>query len=122
LASHRRAAMAHATIRPMHSHAGFARADRAHRRSRLGSILALLVVILGACGTSAPTGTPATSAGPSPSSVATPTSSAEATPVADPATIYASIEDQVIAIRGLHPKAKVDPHILDDAGIKKLIN
>jgi hypothetical protein len=41
--------------------------------------------------------------------------------VPDPATVYASIEDQVIAIRGLEPKAKVDPKILDDAGIKKLI-
>jgi hypothetical protein len=106
----------------MHRHAGFTRADRARPRpSRLGWLIAALTLLVGACGTSAPTGSPGTSAAPSSSSVATPTASAAATPVADPATVYASIEEQVIAIRGLQPKAKVDPKILDDAGIMKLI-
>jgi len=109
----------------MHRHPGCARAARPSARPRSrgpGALLALLVVLVAACGTSAPTGSPGPSGGPSPSSVATPTGGVAATPVADPATVYATIEDQVIAIRGLQPKAKVDPQILDDAGIKKLIN
>jgi len=106
----------------MHRHAGFARADRARPRlRRLVSLLAGLTLLLGACGTSGPTGSPGASAAPSSSAVATPTASAAPTTVADLATVYASIEDQVIALRGLKPKAKVDPKILDDAGIKKLI-
>jgi hypothetical protein len=106
----------------MHRHAGFARADRARPRlPRLVSLLAGLTLLVSACGTSGPTGSPGASAAPSSGAVATPTASAAPTAVADLATVYASIEDQVIAIRGLQPKAKVDPKILDDAGIKKLI-
>src|SRR5919112_87579 len=36
--------------------------------------------------------------------------------------VYAAIEDQVVAIRGLTPKAPVDPQVLDDAGIKKFVS
>ena len=42
------------------------------------------------------------------------------TPFIDPATVYAKIEGQVVAIRGLRPKVAVQPQVLDDAGIKKL--
>ena len=81
-----------------------------------------LALIAAACGTSGPTTSPGSS-GPrfSPSTAATtPAASAVPTPVVAPATVYATIEDQVVAIRGLKPKAKVDPQVLDDAGIKKL--
>ncbi len=61
---------------------------------------------------------------PSPTVAATTGPSAPAsspTPAPDPATVYAAIERQVIEIRGLQPKAPVEPTILDDAGIKKLV-
>jgi len=110
----------------MHRHPGFAEAARPRRlphgrTHRLGALLAALVVLLNACGSTGPTTSATASSAPSvPASVA-PSSSVGPTPVVDPATVYASIEDQVIAIRGLQPKAKVEPKILDDAGIKKLI-
>jgi hypothetical protein len=120
--------MTHATIRPMHRQPGIAEAvrarrPRAHRPSRrLGPILACLVLLLNACGASGPTGSLLASQGPStPASVA-PAGSAAPTPIVDPATVYATIENQVIAIRGLKPKAPVEPKILDDAGLKKLVS
>jgi hypothetical protein len=86
----------------------------------LGSLLAGFALVVSACGTSTSTGSPAAAPGsPAPSS-AVATASAVPSAAADPATVYATIEDQVVAIRGLQPKAKVDPKILDDAGIKKL--
>jgi hypothetical protein len=36
--------------------------------------------------------------------------------------VYETIEEQVVEIRGLRPKATVSPTVLDDAGIKKLID
>ena len=78
-------------------------------------------MLAAACGTSGPTASPP--ANPSPTPTATPSSApASAGPIssADAAAVYATIEDQVVAIRGLQPKAKVDPKVLDDAGIKKL--
>jgi hypothetical protein len=111
----------------MHRHPRIAEAARARRRRHghprrpLGALLTCLVLLLNACGSSGPTASPVASPAPSaPPSVA-PTASAGPTPIVDPATVYATIEDQVIAIRDLKPKAKVDPKILDDAGIKKLV-
>jgi hypothetical protein len=87
--------------------------------------MSALLLVIAACGSSGPTGSPAgspnPSAGPTGSLVPNPTASAAATPVVDPATLYRTIEDQVVAIRGLQPKAAVSPTVLDDAGIKKLI-
>ena len=121
--------MTHATIRPMHRPAGFARA--VHRRPRrlgwlstLSAGLVALAVLAAACGSTGPTGSTGStgSTGPSGSTApASPTVSAPPTPAVDPATVYATIEDQVIGIRGLQPTTKVDPKILDDAGIKKLV-
>jgi hypothetical protein len=115
--------MTHATIPPMFHHRRVARSGRPS--SRLATVFAALVVLVAACGTSGPTASPG-SPGPSPSSTGSlalnPTASAAATPVVDPAAIYSTIEDQVVAIRGLQPKAAVSPTVLDDAGIKKLIN
>jgi hypothetical protein len=90
----------------------------------LATALAALVLVVAACGTSAPSapGSAAPSASPVASPVSSPSPSAAATPVVDPASLYKTIEDQVVAIRGLQPKAVVSPTVLDDAGIKKLIN
>ena len=104
----------------MHRHAGLAGARPAGRRPRrrAGSIVAGLALLLAACGS---TGSPPPSGAPSLPASVPPPSSAAPTPIVDPATVYATIEQQVTGIRGLQPKAKVDPQILDDAGIKKLI-
>jgi len=115
--------MTHATIPPMFHHRRVAGPRRPWRRP--ASVAAALVFVLGACGTSAPTAAPVTpspSAGPTASSAPNATASAAASPAVDPAALYKSIEDQVVAIRGLRPKAAVSPTVLDDAGIKKLIN
>jgi hypothetical protein len=115
--------MTHATIPPMLHHRRVAGSGRPWRRR--ASILAGLVLVIAACGPTGPTGSPASSPSPSTaptgSPVPNPTASAAATPVVDPATVYRTIEDQVVAIRGLQPKAAVSPTVLDDAGIKKLI-
>ena len=83
-------------------------------------MLAAIAVLAAACGTSGPS--PSI---PVPSAVlATPSSAAAPslapTPVADPSTVYAAIEAQVQAIRGLTAKTPVAPKLLDDAGIRKL--
>jgi hypothetical protein len=107
----------------MFHHRRVARSGRPSPRP--ATVFAALVVLVAACGTSGPTASPG-SPGPSPSPTGSlapnPTASEAATPVVDPATIYSTIEDQVVAIRGLQPKAAVSPTLLDDAGIKKLIN
>ena len=78
-------------------------------------------VLLAGCATSAPTPLPSSSlASPSPAASGAPTSGASPTPV-DQSTVYRNIEQQVIAIRGLKPKAEVNPTILDDAGLTKII-
>jgi hypothetical protein len=111
----------------MHRHAGFAEAARArrlpHRRPRrLVALLAASILLLSACGSTGPTAPVVASPTASvPASIAPPSSSGP-TPVVDPATVYSSIEQQVIALRELQPKAPVDPKILDDAGIKKLVH
>ena len=113
--------MARATIPPMPEHRRDADSGRPARRAT--ALLAVLVLVLAACGSSGPSsssGAPIPSGtGSSPSPI--PSTSAAATPVVDPATVYKAIEDQVVEIRGLHPKAAVSPQVLDDAGIKKLV-
>ena len=90
----------------------------------LATVLTALVLVVAACGTSTPSTAPS-SPSASPSAPASPapsaSASAAATPVVDQAALYKAIEGQVIAIRGLQPKAPVSPLVLDDAGLKKLI-
>ena len=113
--------MTRATIRPMHRLGR----DRASRRTdirHLGALLALTLSVV-ACGSPTPSTTPPAS--PSlavvPSAGSTgPSASPAPTVAVDPSTVYATIEDQVVAIRQLQKKAPVDPQVLDDAGIKKL--
>jgi hypothetical protein len=85
------------------------------------------MLVAAACGTSAPSpspgasGSPAQSPSPAGSATPGPPTSAAPTPFLDPATVYRTIEAQVVAMRGLQPKAAVSPTLLDDAGIKKLV-
>ena len=81
------------------------RARKSPRPAAARSVLvAALAVILAGCGILGPT--------PSPSS---PTTSPTTPP--DPATVYAEIEEQVRAIRGLQEKAPVQSKILDEAAL-----
>src|SRR5438552_1848636 len=117
----------HATIPPMQRHPGFAEAVPArrhphHRSGRVGALLAVIVLLINACGVTTPS--PSRQASPSPSASfaqASPATTGPSPSAPDPAKVYATIEDQVVEIRGLQPKAPVDPKILDDAGIKKLV-
>ena len=114
--------MTHATIPPMFHHRRAAGSGRPLRGP--ATVLATLVFLVAACGTPGPTAPPASPS--TPASSTAPTGSAgpvaSATPVGDASAIYRTIEDQVIELRGLKPKAAVNPTLIDDAGIKKLIN
>jgi hypothetical protein len=91
-------------------------------RPRRAALLAAALIVA-ACGS--PTVTPSIAPSPSSAPSTPPVASASAGPVAsaggDNRALYATIEDQVVAIRGLKPKAAVDPKVLDDAGIKKYV-
>jgi hypothetical protein len=114
--------MTHATIPPMLDHRRAADTRRSSRRPV--ALLAALVLLVAACGSNGPSaspGSPSASPGSAASAGPIPSASVAATPFVDPATVYQTIEDQVVAIRGLHPKATVSPTLLDDAGLKKLV-
>jgi hypothetical protein len=85
----------------------------ARRRSASPGLAAALLIALVAtrCGTSTPSASPAPTAGPTVQS-AGPTGTPEA-----PADVYARIERQVEAIRGLPAKVTIDPVILDQAAL-----
>jgi hypothetical protein len=83
-------------------------------------VVALVAILaVGACGPTVSVATPSPTSTPTPSTSLGPTPSATTPP--DPATVYAAIEPQVVAIRGLEPKASVEPKILDAAGIQKFV-
>src|SRR4051794_28109846 len=102
-----------ATIPAMPRPTGQTRADPRSSR-RLGSLLAAVALLAAACGWTGHTASPGVSG------TSTPAPSAGASAAATPAAVYASIEAQVQAIRGLTAKTPVAPKLLDDAGIKKL--
>jgi hypothetical protein len=90
-------------------------------RHRLPTLLAALALVAVACGPATPTATgrPSGTATSSASPSATPTGpTAPPTPTLDPATVYRTIEAQVVEIRGLQPKAAVEPQVLDEAELK----
>ena len=78
----------------------------------LGAATALLLLVV-ACSPNAPTATP----GPTPTDRPTATVAPSGTPV-DPAAVYGAIEDEVVAIRGLEPKARLVPTVLDEATLR----
>ena len=109
----------HATIPPMNSPrlpvAG-TRSVRARRESHCSGVarsafVAVLCMALAACGISGPTPRPSASSGPTASPTIPP----------DPATVYAAIEVQVRAIRGLEEKAPVQPKVLDEAALSAYV-
>src|SRR5260221_9767686 len=76
-----------------------------------------IIIVMAACGPSVTVATPSpTATGIPPASQATGPSPSPTTHP-DPATVYAAIEPEVVAIRGLQPKATVEPKLLDDAGL-----
>ena len=81
----------------------------------------MALLFVGACGPSVAVATPSptTTAAPPASQPVGPSPSPTTPP--DPASIYAAIEPQVVEIRGLTPKASVEPQLLDGAGLKKLV-
>jgi hypothetical protein len=88
-------------------------------RIRTVALALVALIAVSACGPAVTTPPPSQTAAPTASLAVGPTASP--TPPPDPATIYAAIEPQVVQIRGLEPKATVDPKVLDDAGIKKFV-
>lgn len=77
------------------------------RRRPLACAAAVLLAVL-ACTPTAPTASPTASPTSAPSATAVPTG----TPV-DVQALYREIEDQVVAIRGLQPKQRLEPTVID---------
>ena len=93
-------------------------AGRLRRRTRPAAVAGLALgalLVAAACGAPAATGTPAVSPTPAPSA-ATPA----ATPTASnpDAALYAEIEDQVVAERGLPAKQRLVPTVLSQDQVK----
>ncbi len=93
---------------------------RCHRRGRL---LAGVVLLVAACGSTSPTAAPATGSPAARSTVAPPSSTASPaapTPAGSAATaaVYARIEAQVAQLRGLQPTTPVTRDVLDEAGLR----
>src|SRR3990172_7688599 len=78
---------------------------------------AIALLATASCSPGAPT--PPPSEGPTPSPSSAPPSPSASPP--DPLEVYATIEDQVAAIRELDPKATLTPTILDVAQLEKNI-
>jgi hypothetical protein len=99
-------------------------ADSGRPARRAAAVVAVLVLVLAGCGPSGPSGPSGSTLAPGTGSspIPNPSTSAAPSPVVDPSTVYNTIEDQVVEIRGLHPKAAVSPQVLDDAGLKKLVD
>jgi len=110
------------------------RSARSRRALVVISIAAVLVAACGSPGPSpAPSASPASALSPAPASSAatstpggpsfdpspslSPASASPAAPV-DEAAVYRQIEDQVIALRGLPAKQRLEPTILDEAQLR----
>ena len=88
-------------------------------------LVAVVGLVVAACQSTGPSAAPSQSPTtvPSPSGApSTPPSSDPSAPAspADLSKTYETIEQQVLAIRGLQAKQPVDPVVLDDAGIKRV--
>ena len=95
-------------------------------RVRAGAAALVVALLAVACGPPSPSPAPSGSAGPTPGST-TPATGApspgtsEPAPSVDTAALYRAIEEQVVEIRGLQPKAEVDPQVLDEAELKRRV-
>jgi hypothetical protein len=87
-------------------------------------LIAAAALALAACGPStspSPSVVAPTTPPPSTAPSATPTGTTDPGPSTDPdqEALYQAIEDAVVDLRGLEPKADVAPHILDEAQLKE---
>jgi len=89
------------------------------RPSRLAPIAlaAAIALVVAACGNAAPSGSPTATPAPSPSSAASPTPAGSA----EVDDVYAEINEQVRAIRGLDEKKPIAPTIVSPAELSTVI-
>ncbi len=83
------------------------------------AVAAAVALLAAACSNAAPSPSAAGSTGPGPSATigpsATPAPAPTPAPSVDASTLYREIEDQVIALRGLPAKQRIEPTILSEA-------
>src|SRR5690242_1065620 len=95
------------------------------RRAAVLVLAAVFVAAAAGCGATTEMSATPSSSGIAPGATASPRASTVApsvTPLSSQqlASLYQTIEGQVVKIRELRPKSPVDPTIVDDAGIKKI--
>ena len=87
--------------------------------------VALIAVLVAACGSTVPPVSPSPSptASPSATPTAEPTPASSATPASSTEVdaIYDAIEDQVVAIRGLEPERDVTRRVIDETELRTMI-
>jgi hypothetical protein len=93
--------------------------SRDHRPTPVAVALAALLLVA-ACGSTAPSATPGPTITPAPPSVA-PTASPSPAASVDAGAVYDQVEQQVIAIRGLQPTKPVARQFIDQAELRTLI-
>jgi hypothetical protein len=106
---------------PMHARRAVRPPRARHFPAPVAFVVACLLVVAG-CGPLVPqpiqSPSPSSSAFPSgPSASPSGSPAGSASPTADAATVDATIEQQVIALRGLQPKSTIAPQMLDDQQI-----
>ena len=114
---------------PATTHAPAAAPARRLRSPRLLAVVAV-VALVAACGSGVPSASPSTASTPSAPASSAPSiapsqgASGSTSPAAsqDLASVYRGIEDQVVAIRQLQPKAPINPTVLDGPGLQKLVS
>lgn len=96
---------------------------RSTRRSPLGPLVVVALLVSVGCGTSvqSPSPAPSATASPTPSPSASPSASASPASSADVATIYDAIERQVSEIRALEPRRDVARKIIEGAELRTLL-
>ena len=95
------------------------------RNHGLAPAFATVLLLVGACGTANPSAVPASAAptaSPGASApLASPSTSPSPSGAVDPAALYAEIEDQVVALRGLQPKSPVARNVVDEAELRAIL-
>jgi hypothetical protein len=86
---------------------------------RRSAVLAVIAAMLVACGSNTPTASPSASPTASPSPSVAPSSSPS--PPVDSDTVFAAIEDQVVAIRRLEPGGPVPRQVIDEPDLVELV-
>lgn len=89
---------------------------------RVGVLAAAAVLLVAACGSAAPSATPTAEPTPVPSAATPPPSGTPAAtpiPSGDLAALYREIEDQVLVLRELPAKQRIEPVILSEDELRK---